>query len=72
MLLSCSWFSLTERVRQIPNVNDSLFIGMELLFLLAYVICAVRESLCVNLEAERVTAWTKVLWSIHWLFVYSH
>jgi hypothetical protein len=35
------------------------------------VICEMRESLCMALEARRVAPWMKVLWCVHWLYMSS-
>ena len=58
-------------VRGIPNVMDHLSTGIVELLWYASLICVLRESLCVALEAVSVAPWTALLQSIHWLYVYS-
>ena len=58
--------------RGIPNVMDHLLTGIVELLCYASLICVLRESLCVALEAESVAPWTALLRSVHWLYVYSH
>ena len=58
-------------VRGFPNVMDHLSTGILELLWYASLICVLRESLYVVLEALSVAPWTVSSWSIHWLYVYS-
>ena len=59
------------RISGIPSVIDNLLIGIVVLYWYASVIFVMRESQCAALEAVSVAPWTVLLWSIHWLYVYS-
>ena len=51
---------------------DYLLMGTEELYWYASVICVMKESQYVVLEAVSVAPWTLLLQSINWLYVYSH
>ena len=59
-------------VRAIPNVMNHLLTRSVELLWYAFLICVMRESLCLALEAVSVAPWTALSWSIHWLYVFSH
>ena len=58
-------------VRGSPNMIYHLLTGIVELLWYASVICVMRESLCVALEAVSVAPWTTLWRLIHWLYVYS-
>ena len=50
---------------------DHLLTGIVELLWYACLICVMRESLCVALEAVSVAPWMALLQLVHWLYVYS-
>ena len=59
-------------VRAIPYVIVHSLMGIAELLWYAFLICVMKESLCLALEALSVAPWTASLRSVHWLYVYSH